>query len=417
MRNHIICICFFLSLFGFNAIEAQEFWEIVDMPEGIGIYDIAFSQDNQLYAAVTGGDGGRIICQPYPGAEWDTLLDPNAIIEKMIVDQYDNIYAMGNRRLFSSFDGGSSWNCKCIEIVQLGTPGLYKLNDGNLLIGTWGGIILSDSTGSEYSFVETVSQHEKFKDFQYNMDSTVLYAGSISYYDDTGGIYCSLDNGLTWENHALDGSYVTSLCMNSQGDIFAGSQGHYSLGIGGVHRLLYGSEEWEHINTDEIVSSIDIASNDDIYIGCTLVGWPGGVRVSQDNGVTWNIINDGIVGGNITDVCFNNNFMYSIDTGPPNYIYRSCEPVVTHVKSDNDIPETFVDFSPNPASSYLHITSDFLPMNSHVNIQIYNNDGILKLSKRLAVPQYLDINHLDSGLYLMIIEYNGYIASGKLIKI
>lgn len=211
------------------------------MPDGVGIYDIAFSLDNKLYAAVTGGDGGRIICQPYPGAEWDTLLDPNALISTIIIDQYNNIYAMGNRRLFSSFDNGSTWQIKCIDIISASVCSLYKLNDGNLLIGTWGGIILSDSTGSEYSFVETVSQHEKFKDFQYNIDSTVLYAGSISYYDDTGGIYRSLDNGLTWENHALGGSYVTSLCMNSQGDIFAGSQGHYSLGIGGVYRLLYGN--------------------------------------------------------------------------------------------------------------------------------------------------------------------------------
>jgi len=205
--------------------------------------------------------------------------------------------------------------------------------------------------------------------------------------------------------------------MNSQGDIFAGSQGHYSLGIGGVHRLLYGSEEWEHINTDEIVSSIDIASNDDIYIGCTLVGWPGGVRVSQDNGATWNIINDGIVGGNITDVCFNNKYMYSIDTGPPNFIYRSSEPVVTYVESNINTQKQFVDIFPNPANNHLFFTSDVLPWNGIVNIQIYNNDGILKLSKRLSISQYLDIDHLDGGLYIILIENNGFIASKKLIKI
>ncbi|HPE87811.1 MAG TPA: hypothetical protein PLS41_10880 [Bacteroidales bacterium] len=39
----------------------QEFWEIVDMPEGVGIYDIDFSQDNQLYAAVTGNDGAIVL--------------------------------------------------------------------------------------------------------------------------------------------------------------------------------------------------------------------------------------------------------------------------------------------------------------------------------------------------------------------
>ncbi|MCK9168421.1 MAG: hypothetical protein PHU97_07650 [Bacteroidales bacterium] len=31
------------------------------MPEGVGIYDIDFSQDNQLYAAVTGNDGAIVL--------------------------------------------------------------------------------------------------------------------------------------------------------------------------------------------------------------------------------------------------------------------------------------------------------------------------------------------------------------------
>jgi photosystem II stability/assembly factor-like uncharacterized protein len=414
---------FFLSilvLILFSVVKqsyTQEFWEIVDMPEGVGIYDVAFSQDNKLYAAVTGGDGGRIICQQYPGAEWDTVLNPGGIIGTLYVDAFNNIYGVGNYRLYFSYDKGETWNSNHVECITSSTPSLLKLNSGNFLIGTWGGIIMCDSVGNNCSYVLSTSQCEIFNDFTYNIDSSVIYAGSTNFPEEGGGVYCSYDEGLTWENTALTGSYVSSLSINSQGDLFAGSQGNFLLGYDGVYRLLNGADEWEQINPYEVVSSIAIASNDDIYLGCTLEGWPGGVRYSSDNGETWSEINDGLIGRNITGVFFNNNYMYSIDTGPPNYLYRSSEPVISGVDIGNDTSELNVCIYPNPASQYLCISGDPRVINNkNSSLHIYNNYGALLQSEIGVMPHYIDISHLESGVYFLAFECDGKVINQKLIK-
>ncbi|MDD2323299.1 MAG: hypothetical protein PHT77_10590 [Bacteroidales bacterium] len=61
MKYFFISILVLISLSVVKQSYTQEFWEIVDMPEGVGIYDIDFSQDNQLYAAVTGNDGAIVL--------------------------------------------------------------------------------------------------------------------------------------------------------------------------------------------------------------------------------------------------------------------------------------------------------------------------------------------------------------------
>jgi hypothetical protein len=415
MKHIIISISAFLLLAVPKPVYSQEFWEVVDMPGVNTIYDIEITSSQRLMISVKGDDGlGCIISGTYPDYNWDTVLYQGSLIEEILIDKYNNIYGVGDYTLFYSFDGGENWDSNTVDLMQMGTPSMYKLGSGKLLIGTWGGIILCDTIGTDYSFVETSPLSEVFNDFQYNFDSTILYAGSTCFSDNSGGIYCSYDDGLSWENAALYGSYISSLSMNNDGDIFAGSQGHFTQGIGGVYRLLFGEDEWEHINADEIVSSIDIGTNNDIYIGCTLMGWPGGVRVSYDNGFSWDIINDGFNAPDIVGL-FLSEYIYAIESGPPHTFYKSTEPVVSSI--DKEIcfnSSLMVKACPTPFNNQLSIFIDASLKSTYLSI--LNCNGEIIYNGYINQTINIDTSNLPSGIYYCIIQSFNSLILKKLIK-
>lgn len=415
---------FFIVLILFSVVKqsyTQEFWEIVDMPEGVGIYDIDFSQDNQLYAAVTGNDGARIIRQSLNGAGWDTILSPGGIISEILIDYYQNIYAFGNHRLYYSFDQGTTWNSQYLDSISASVSGHYKLDNGNFLLGTWGGIYKCDSVGNEGSYVFKTPHYEKFNAFIYNADSSIIYAGSTNFPEEGGGIYCSYDDGFTWENTALTGSYVSSLSINSQGDLFAGSQGNFLLGYDGVYRLLNGADEWEQVNPYEVVSSIAIASNDDIYLGCTLEGWPGGVRLSQDNGNNWITLNDGLINRNIKQVKISrDNYIYIVESGNTNTLYRSIDTIYTFLPEPQDVPKPDIKIYPNPIKDkiYLHVAINS-SITGNCRFLILDAKGEQVYSERLEIFHYkqIDLGFLNPGIYYLIFNTDTQQIMSKHIKL
>ena len=68
---------------------------------------------------------------------------------------------------------------------------------------------------------------------------TSIFAGTYG-----GGIYRSIDNGLTWDsvNAGLKNKYIKSLTVNGQ-NLFAGSDG------GGVFKSINNGAKWDSVNS------------------------------------------------------------------------------------------------------------------------------------------------------------------------
>jgi len=397
---------------------AQEFWEVVDMPEGVGIYDIAFSQDNDIYVSVSASGEKQILKKSKSFEDWDTIWTNSYPIPNLIIDEYGHIYGAGSSKLIFSFDGGITWNEFPLDSISFSILSFHKLKNGNFLYGTWGGIVMSDSTGENAGFVLTTPNFEVIKDFTYSRDSACIYAGSTCYQANSGGIYKSSDDGISWENTALFGSYISSLCTNAEGDIFAGSHGHYSMGIGGVYRLLSGEEEWEHINENEIVSSIDIATNGDIFIGCTQMGWPGGVRISQDNGENWISLNNGLYSKNIGIVSISNdNYIYLAESGSPYPLYKSKDTIYVQQQSyvnDNKNIKIF----PTPFRNYVSIKFPSI-IKEDIEFQIIDINGDIVYSEIISSHffEQIETSQLKQGIYFFVFKSKSQTIISKQLKL
>lgn len=417
MKNIIISISVFMLLAVSKPVCAQEFWEVVDMPECIIIHDVVFTHSNELIASVKLEDGNRIIRQSEPGADWDTIFYPgNDGIWTMIVDEFNNIYGVG-RDLFSSFDNGESWNVLPIEILQMGTPALYKLSNSMLLIGTWGGIILSDTCGIQYSFVESASLNEVFNDFQYNQDSSIIFAGSTHYLENSGGIYRSFDNGLTWENSDLPGYFISSLGIDSQGNMYASSQGHYNLGYGGILKLGLENDIWEWVKKYEIATSLGITNSDEIYLGCSIDSWLGGVRLSKNYGTSWDTINSGLYSSNVQDIFIDREgLIYLKETSNPDILFRKTDTVVGIENGYSSPPYSIILF-PNPADNRIYIKDDLQDEKSfYGNLRVYDQKGGLVLESLYKNDTELDISNLSNGVYYIVFNKSRRSYSTKFLK-
>ena len=177
----------------------------------------------------------------------------------------------------------------------------------------------------------------------------------------------------------MEYEYISSLAINSNGEIFAGSRGqHYEYG-GGVFCSTDTGETWIELRDDVLVTSIAIDSEEKIFIGCSdLDGYTGAIHFSGDNGESWDLIESEIMPPT-TGIEFitisEDDYIYAISYENIRHIFRS---VQSTVGIDNFSIQNIIDCKltnyPNPFNPTT--TIDFsIPKDSGINLSIYNLKG------------------------------------------
>ncbi|MDP2424488.1 MAG: T9SS type A sorting domain-containing protein [Bacteroidales bacterium] len=388
-----LILIFIVLLLNSYIVNSQDYWENLNTPPGIGIFSIAVNSNENIFIGISYTTGGGLYKSTDNGVSWVLLGFENEGISKIEINELGYIYVYGGpaNTIYRSIDNGLTWDA-LYESIQGGSsmnsfPGGLLFASGGT--GTYVNVIRSVDYGITWEEVLIFPSNTEYPyDIEIqNIDT--IYIGTINF-TGGGGVYRSVDGGDSWEHIGLTDHYVSSLAMNSSGDLFAGTRGHYSLYEGGVYVLPKGQTEWVNLKDDELVTSMVINSEDEIYIGCsTLDYFWGGVRRSIDNGQTWEDISletmydrdiEGLVLGP-------EEHLYAFEYYSPTPLYKSVNSTINSLPG-NQIEKCNKTYNyPNPFSGETTIYYSFKIDNPvEVQIAIYNSQG--NKIQDIILPKY-----------------------------
>jgi len=410
-------ILFFLFILAqATVVFAQDFWSMTNCPDTVGYYSTATTSDGVLFA---GSNFGAY--RSYDnGDTWELVINTD-FIDPIYITNENRIYAgCYPSHIFYSDDHGTSWDT--IETPPYTSKSfIIKPSEMEILYGGWQGVYKTADHGETWALVfPSTNNNTKINDMALHPNGS-LFLCNLCYSDTTGsGVYISKDSGDNWQRTAMNNEeYIASLEINSQGDIFAGSRGHYSLWRGAVLKSSDLGESWTILKDDNIlVTTIEITQHEDIYIGCSSQGWyGGGVYRSSDNGITWEKLESGIV--SIPDVKHlwydKTGYMYSV-IGETTKIYRS-ENLITGINHFESASYYFSVF-PNPFTDKLTINSNVKRHSiDYFKIIIYDISGnCIYEIKTSGENINIDTSLWAQGVYFVLVENSDNLNSYKILK-
>jgi Secretion system C-terminal sorting domain len=268
--------------------------------------------------------------------------------------------------VFKSTDGGNNWVQK--QIIDLGfVGGMVITSDNKILLGTsLGGVVYSPNNGESFISLTT---------FPSIFIKTILKApDNTIYVSDAFGLNRSTDNGQTFQNAGGQNStaFMRAAEVNTNGDLF--------------------------ISTDDKK-----------------------VFYSNDKGVNWTQINNGIPGtSQIYSFTSSNGSMFSGSNNAGAYIYDS----VTGIETQNELADDFIlhqnypnPFNPSTIISYSLKTDNF------VEIKIFDVKGS-EIAALVGEKQNAGIYNIkwdaanySSGVYIYQVLLNGKVAGTKKMQL
>ena len=138
-----------------------------------------------------------------------------------------------------------------------------------IFAGTHAGVYLSTDNGDNW--IPTALAGEDIHITLLFIDSSDRIFAAYS-----GELYISTDDGTTWQQPTTPLFGISSLAENSQGNLFAGN-------FDGVHISIDGGDHWTQTNLTSGISSLSIDSQNQIFAGTS------GVYLSTDNGDSWSL--------------------------------------------------------------------------------------------------------------------------------
>ena len=230
-----------------------------------------------------------------------------------------------------------------------------------------------------------------------------IFAGA-DFIDGAGGVFRSTDNGENWVeiNQGVITTDVRALAINSNGDIFAGTY----FG-GGVFRSTDNGESWTAVDNGLTCTNIwSLAINPDGDIFAGTAGCGTGVFRSTDNGDHWTLVNNGLTSTDIAALAINEKGYIFAGTisqfGVGGGIFRSIDNGDTWTEQNNgftafdvnalaiNLPGRFslarpVEFSSrNNGDEWRDISSGIIPVGGNVWTMAIDSSG-MPLPEALAV--------------------------------
>ena len=423
-----IAFLFMILLFLFPRLYAQDFWELLPFPDSLTITCLAVNQQGDIFVGtntITAYDG--VFRSQDEGQNWELVLDMGLYGPmSIVINDSGVIFALGawtGWYLTKSSDNGQTWESLSIPDYG-GNVKIVAHGNDTLFVSQWassGAMLLkSENGGLDWEVVFTTENHVS----EYIHDIAIapngdIYISLMCFFPDMGGVYKSTDGGVTWDFLGLLNHQVKEVEVNEQGDLFIGVYSNFLEGGGGIYAIYHDNPQMVECLLGPDVNGLVINSAGHIYAG---TGWPDGVIVSKDNGITFDFENSGLSPGAKGELyCDTQDFIYALSgSAPSNRIYRTVEPTVTGTyRFNKHIKGYKILIYPNPVFEILQgrIYADILDgMYSYTISDISGRKSIWDQLNLVQGEFSIDISILPSGVYILNIFYKGSEHSEKIIK-
>ena len=179
--------------------------------------------------------------------------------------------------MFRSSDNGDSWTE--ISLMDYGILSL-AVNGENLFMGTYGGLFVSQDSGSTY-FPRGKPLTDPNISALATIDSSLILAGTQG-----GNVFLSMDKGINWVQRSGIGDQIQAFTKNGN-TLFVGDNN------GNIFRSTDTGNNWMESDSGLAIHWIGNFSFD--VIGTKVfAGTTAGVYVSTNDGITWTSENNGL---------------------------------------------------------------------------------------------------------------------------
>lgn len=336
---------------------SQMSFEMLPFPDSLKTWAIAINSEDDIFALTTTGENDGILRSLDGGYSWQFVYHTSLSPRDIKIRTNGEIYALAfsqDSSLLKSSDNGETWIKKFLpyevyqqKIFLYGTDSIFisqsKSNGVRLL--------RSINDGMDWDTIFETSLHagEMLTDLAIDSNGD-MYISLFGFWETSGGVYKSADNGLTWQFLGLLPSQITDLEFNSSGDLYISSRGP------GICVIDHGSDVIRLVRS-AFASGLVINSGDDIYAGSIV---QNGIFHSSD-GQSFELITPVMPGDCPISALYldSEEFIYAIMEDTP-YIAKSTVSTVTSSKAKLYYEQAgiYIDTEGNALKAFLKHTSN-----------------------------------------------------------
>ena len=327
-----------------------------------------------------------------------------SLIVQSLVTKSGGIVFAGAYGVFKSTNNGINWSQTSLTNEYILS---FAINsDGHIFASAYKSIFRSTDNGDNWVEVSNGFTNLDIRSLAINPNGHI-FAGVNG-----DGVFRSTDNGDTWSkiNNGLSSRSVRALAINSSGTMFCGAWKY-------VFRSTDNGDTWIQTSLNGyFVSSIAIDSNGYIYVGDRIYG----AFYSIDNGENWYEINNGLTYNSISSLAISSDYIFSgIVYGG---VFRRINSPTSVDNTENLFPETF-SLSQNYPNPFNPSTKIQYSVNStqKVTLKVYDLLGreiATLLNEEKAAGNYevvFDGSALPSGIYFYKLQAGNFIETKKMV--
>ncbi|MGB4655238.1 MAG: T9SS type A sorting domain-containing protein [Bacteroidales bacterium] len=394
----VFCVVFIVNL---KAQDLDNFWEALPFPSNTSLTEVVTNSRGDIFVAFHSGidyyEDGGVFRSTDGGYTWDYVYQgKKSRLNRIAINDSGYIYttARSSEKLVFSKDNGETWNeislptearGNIIKIFCHGKDTLFvsTWEDNGAFISvsfdngeTWNTNYLTNGTSDYITDIAVSSENE-------------FYVTINGFVNGRGGVYKSVDGGITWDFFGLIDHQLFAVEINQYDDIFVGAKEG-----GGLCVLYHDTTSFQYL-TPYITPDIAISSDNVI---CTIA--LNTVMLSYDNGKTFIKVTDPLTSGIKALHISANNHLYGAGAINCNLI-RSLDPVVqTSSTHSNLLHQTKV--YPNPATNIINInTEQFL--NKEISSVVITDISGRQMKVSSVNDAQIDISNLNEGTYIITV--------------